>query len=176
MIDTLPELMDYLADRGSYYGISAFDLYEAIPESARTPEVAYEYMTQKDISHKIPLSQGGERAGDNWILEDSSVNRSRGAQNMTPEEEATAHEDAQHDADHISSKHLLKMAISGGGLAAGGAVVEGAVLAGEIAGGAAVAAAEATVITTVVVPVVVTTAIVGAVGYGAFRLFKRLSK
>lgn len=175
MIDTLPELMDYLSDRGSYYGISAHELYEAIPESARTPEVAYEYMTQKDISHKVPLSQGGERAGDNWILEDSSVNRSRGAETMTPEEEATAHADAQHDADHISSKHLMKMAVSGGGLAAGGAVVEAAVLAGQVAGGAAAAAAEATFITTVVVPVAVTTAIVGGIGYGAYRLYKHLS-
>ena len=134
--------MDYLADRGSYYGISPHELYEAIPESARTPEVAYEYMTQKDISHKIPLSEGGERAGDNWILEDSSVNRSRGAETMTPEEEATAHADAQHDADHISSKHLMKMAVSGGGLAAGGAVVEAAVLAGQVAGGVTHAAGQ----------------------------------
>lgn len=174
MIDTLPELMDYLADRGSYYGISAFDLYEAIPESARTPEVAYEYMTQKDISHKVPLSQGGERAGDNWILEDSSVNRSRGAETMTSEEEAEAHRDNHQDANDISTRQLLKVATYGTALASGSAVVEGALVAGQVAGGAAAAAAEATIITTVVIPALVTTAIIGGAGYLLYRGYKAL--
>ncbi len=176
MIDTLPELFDYLNDRGARYGISGEELYKAIPESAQEPSRAYEFMQMKDISHKVPLSEGGHPASDNWILEDSSVNRARGAETMTPEEERTAQADAINDADNIRLADLAKMAMVGGALTSGGAVVEGAVLAGQIAGGAAAAAAEATFITTVVVPVAVTTAIVGGIGYGGYRIFKHFSK
>lgn len=176
MIDTLPELFDYLNDRGARYGISGEELFHAIPESAREPSVAYEFMQMKDISHKVPLSEGGHPSSDNWILEDSSVNRARGAQTMSPEEERTAAADAIDDADKLKVADLAKMAMVGGALTSGSTIVEGAVLAGQIAGGAATAAAEATFITTVVVPVVVATAIVGGVGYGGYRLFKHFSK
>ncbi len=178
MIDTLPELMEYLEMRGDKYGIPASELLEAIPEDARTPEVAYEYMQEKDISHKVPLSKGGEAAGDNWILEDSSVNRSRGAETMTPEEEAAAHADADADAERLNKangKQLIKTVAVGGSLAAGSSVVEGALLAGQVVGGVAAGAAEATFITTVVVPVVVTGAIIAAVGGAGWWAWKKLS-
>ena len=178
MIDTLPELMEYLEMRGDKYGIPATELLEAIPEDARTPEVAYEYMQEKDISHKVPLSKGGESAGDNWILEDSSVNRSRGAETMTTEEEATAHADGEADAKRLSDEAMQvgKVILVGGGMTAGSSIVEGAVFAGQAAGTIAAGAAEATFITTVVVPAVVTTAIVGGVGYLGYRLIKRVSR
>ena len=176
MIDTLPELFDYLNDRGARYGISGEELYKAIPESAQEPSRAYEFMQMKDISHKVPLSEGGHPASDNWILEDSSVNRARGAETMTPEEERTAKADAVDDAENIRVADLAKMAMVGGALTSGGAIVEGAIVAGEIASAAAVETVAASFITTVVVPVVVTTAIVGGIGYGGYRLFKRLSK
>lgn len=175
MIDSFPELLDYLDTRGSRYGISAIDLYKAIPVEARDPSVAYDYMELKDISHKTPLSHGGEPSGDNWILEDSSVNRSRGAQEMTPEEEQAAHADAQSDADKLSAAQLLKVAGMGVALSSGSTAVGGAVAAGELAGGAAVAVAEASFITTVVVPAVVTTAIIGGMLYGSYRLYKHLA-
>lgn len=175
MIDTFSELMDYLHDRGSKYGISAFEIYEEIPENVRDPESAYDYMQMKDISHKVPLSKGGDPAGDNWILEDSDVNRARGAENMSPEEEETARQDAQDDADRISGKQLLKAAVIGGALTSGGAVVEGAVAVGQLAAGGAVAAAEATFITTVVVPAAVTTALVGGAGWLGYKLYQKFS-
>ena len=178
MIDTLPELMEYLEMRGDKYGIPAEELLEAIPEDARTPTVAYEYMQEKDISHKVPLSKGGETAGDNWILEDSSVNRSRGAENMTPEEEATAEADAQADAERLNKaqqRQYIKTIAVGGSLTAGSSIVEGAVLAGQAVGGIAAVGAEATFITTVVVPVVVTGAIIAAVGGAGWWVWKKLA-
>ena len=175
MIETFSELMEYLGDRGAKYGISAFEIYETIPENVRDPESAYEYMQMKDISHKVPLSKGGDPAGDNWILEDSDVNRARGAENMSPEEEEAARQDAQDDANSISGKQLLKAAVLGGALTSGGAVVEGAVAVGQLAAGGAVAAAEATFITTVVVPTVVTTALVGGAGWLGYKLIQKFS-
>ena len=165
MIETLPELMEYLEMRGDKYGITASELLEAIPEDARKPQVAYEFMQQKDISHKIALSEGGNPAGDNWILEDSSVNRARGSDEMTGFEEAEAHRD-----NILDARQLTKAAAVGGSLAAGGAIVDGAIAVGA----GAASAAEATFITTVVVPAVVTTAIVGGAAYGCYRLIKWL--
>ena len=175
MIDTFSELMEYLGDRGAKYGISAFEIYETIPENVRDPESAYEYMQMKDISHKVPLSKGGDPAGDNWILEDSDVNRARGAENMSPEEEEAAKQDAQEDADKISGKQLMKAAATGAALASGGAVLEAAVGVGQLAAGGAVAAAEATFITTVVVPTVVTASVLGCIGFLGYKLYKKVS-
>ena len=39
--------------RGSKYGIDGMDILEEIPESIREPEMAYEYMKQKDISQPV---------------------------------------------------------------------------------------------------------------------------
>ena len=142
--------------RGSKYGIDGMDILEEIPESIREPEMAYEYMKQKDISHKVPLSKGGDPAGDNWILEDSSVNRSRGAETMTPEEEMTAHKDAQTDARNIKRAALL-----GGGLAVGQAVVEGTILTIEAAS---------------LMPVILTGAAVAGAAYGTHRVVKHARK
>ena len=178
MIDTLPELMEYLEMRGDKYGIPAEELLDAIPEDARTPEVAYKYMQEKDISHKVPLSEGGDPAGDNWILEDSSVNRARGAETMTAEEEAAAHADGEADARRLAdeAKKVGKVVILGGAMTGGSSIVEGAIVAGQAAGTIAAGAAEATFITTVVVPAVVTTAIIGGTGYLGYRVIKYLSR
>ena len=172
MINTLPELLEYLEGRGDKYGISAQELMDAIPESAREPKLAYEFMQQKDISHKIPLSKGGNPAGDNWILEDSSVNRARGNDIMTTTEEVVAHVDNHADALRMN---VVTPIMAGAGLATGGLVVEGATTAGALAGTAAVAAAEATFVTTVVVPAVVTTTIIGGAGWLLWRGWKALS-
>lgn len=171
MIDTLPELLEYLDMRGSKYGIDAHELLNAIPEDARSPKVAYQFMQEKDISHIVPLSKGGDPAGDNWVLEDSSVNRSRKAQTMTDQEQRIAETDGQLDA-----KRLVTATAVGGSLATGGALVEGAIVAGEVAGGLAAGAAEATFITTVVIPTVVTGAILGGICYGGWKLYKRFAK
>ncbi len=152
MIDTFVELMEYLDDRGAKYGIEGMDIYNEIPMEARDPQVAYEYMQQKDISHIEPLSKGGERAGDNWFLEDSDVNRSRGAETATEAEQATAEADGKRDA-----KQLIRMGKVGGAMAAGQAILEGSVVAVE---------------TIAVLPTIAAVAAVGAAGYGTYRVIK----
>ena len=126
MVETVFELMEYLTDRGAPYGISAGELYESIPENAREPKVAYEFMQLKDISHIEPLSKGGQPAGDNWLLEDSSVNRSRGAETMTPDEINTAQAD-----NIIDGKKIAKAVLTGGAITTGGAIAEVALGAAE---------------------------------------------
>lgn len=152
MIETFVELMEYLDDRGAKYGIEGMDIYNEIPIEARDPQVAYEYMQQKDISHIEPLSKGGERAGDNWFLEDSDVNRSRGAETATEAEQATAEADGKRDA-----KQLIRMVKMGGAMAAGQAIIEGSVIAVE---------------TIAVLPTIAAVAAVGAAGYGTYRVVK----
>lgn len=87
--------------RGAKYGIDGMEILDEIPESIREPEMAYEFMKLKDISHITPLSEGGDPAGENWFLEDSSVNRSRGAEEVTPQEQAAAKADGEWDARQI---------------------------------------------------------------------------
>lgn len=157
MIETFVELMEYLDDRGAKYGIEGIEIYNEIPIEAREPQVAYEYMQQKDISHIEPLSKGGERAGDNWFLEDSDVNRSRGAETATEAEQATAEADGKQDA-----QQLVRMVKMGAALAGGQLLMEGA-------GG--LAAAEAGLLISAL-PVVATVAAVGAAGYGTYRVVK----
>ena len=160
MVETAFELMEYLAERGAPYGISAEEIFEQIPDSAQSPKVAYEYMQLKDISHIEPLSQGGEPAGDNWVLEDSSVNRSRGAQTMTKQEIATAQLDGEIDAIKLAAKVATPVATAvavdaiGPTVAAGVTEVFGAALAPWIIGGA----------------------VCLAVGYTGFRFISFISK
>ena len=156
MVDTFAELMEYLDMRGAKYGIDGMEILEEIPESVRDPKTAYEYMQLKDISHKIPLSHGGDPAGDNWILEDSSVNRARGAEIMTSREEALAEADAHEDARKLKGGVIL-----GSGLALGGAIIEGAIVAAEVV---------------TVVPALVTLAGIGGAAYGTHRLIKHAKR
>lgn len=101
MVETI-DLIEYLSDRGARYGISADELFAAIPDSVKaTPEAALEWVKLKDISHIEPLSHGGESAGDNWFFEDSSVNRSRGAETATESEQQAAAEDGERDAQEV---------------------------------------------------------------------------
>lgn len=159
MIDSLPELMEYLDNRGSKYGISAGELYEAIPDNVRNPSDAHEYMQMKDISHKTPLSHGGKAAGDNWILEDSSVNRSRGAEQMTESERKAAQVDAQHDANSIlDGRQLAKTAGIGAALTVGGVAAEGALVAAE---------------TIAILPTLLT---IAAISGGCFLAYKGIKK
>ena len=170
MVETTFELMEYLTDRGAPYGISAGELFESIPENARSPKVAYEYMQLKDISHIEPLSKGGDPAGDNWILEDSSVNRARGAETMTDAEKTAAHADAQIDA-----QRLVNAAMAGGAIVGGQLAVDAA-LGTAAAAGAGVASAVGCAITGTVVTIATATALIGGGGYLLYRGAKHLSK
>ena len=162
MIEAAFELMEYLTERGAPYGISAEAIFEQIPEDARSPKVAYEYMQLKDISHIEPLSKGGSPAGDNWLLEDSSVNRSRGAGTMSDAEQKAAEADAVVDA-----KRLALMAAGGGAMATGGAIAEGALATAE---GAAVVSAVVAAL-----PAILTVGAVVGGGWLALKAYEKLS-
>ena len=58
-------------------------------------------MPDRDISHKISDHNGGEMSPDNTVMEDMSVNRSRGADNMTDAEYAEVMEVNSVDAELI---------------------------------------------------------------------------
>jgi len=157
MIDELANLMEYLDQRGAPYGIDGSEIFDQIPESVRKPEMAYQYMQLKDISHIEPLSKGGEPAGDNWFLEDSSVNRSRGAETATEAEQATAENDAYWDA-----KKIQRIAVAAGIYTLSSGAIETALGA---AAGMAAAAAEGAVIAVIGTTVATTAAVAGcAVG------------
>ena len=170
MVETTFELMEYLTDRGAPYGISAGELFESIPENARSPKVAYEYMQLKDISHIEPLSKGGEPAGDNWVLEDSSVNRARGAETMTEQEIEAAEADGKADA-----RMLRKAILYGGGLA-GGQLLFDAALGTAAAAGAGAGAAVGCAVTGTVVTIATATALIGGGGYALYKGARWLSK
>ena len=170
MVETTFELMEYLTDRGARYGISGEELYQAIPDNARSPKVAYEFMQLKDISHIEPLSKGGNPAGDNWILEDSDVNRARGAETMNEHEKSTARVDAEMDA-----ARLANVAMAGGALIGGQLAVDAA-LGTAAAAGAGVASAVGCAITGTVVTIATATALIGGGGYLLYRGAKHLSK
>jgi len=149
MIETISELMEYLAERGAPYGISPDELLDAVPNAAKTdPQHTYEYMKLKDISHIQPLSEGGATAGDNWFLEDSSVNRARGAETATEAEQQAAEADGFSDAAKIAGRAVAFAAASG---------VADAVGIGEAAGVVATALGGA--------PVLVPLAAVGVCAY-----------
>ena len=149
--------MEYLDQRGAPYGIDGTEILDQIPESVRKPEMAYQYMRLKDISHIDPLSQGGDPAGDNWYLEDSSVNRSRGAETATEAEQAEAKQDGYWDAQKIR-----RIAVASGIYTVSSGAIETAIGA---AAGMATAAAEGAVIAVIGTTVATTAAVAGcAVG------------
>lgn len=96
----------YLNERYGRYGISGEDGYNNhLSDEAKelSSDELIELMEQKDISHIVPQSKDPSQAGDieNTYLEDSSVNRSRGAQESTEEEIEAALEDQNYDVATI---------------------------------------------------------------------------
>ena len=160
-VDTTPELMDYLQMRGAKYGISAQELYDAMPPDAQSsPQAAYAFASNKDISHIEPTSKGGDPNGDNWMWEDPSPNRSRGDETMSDHEQTMAEQDNIQDA-----KVARRAVIAGGTIIATNVAVDA--LTATAVGGATVAA-EA-VIASVAVPLICT----GAVVAGALFVIDR---
>ena len=155
MVETAFELMEYLTERGAPYGISGQEILEQIPSNARSPKVAYEFMQLKDISHIEPLSKGGNPAGDNWLLEDSSTNRSRGAQTMSNSEQQAAKADAVIDANG-----LLKAASTGAAIATGVAVADTVLVAGEVIA---------------LTPIIATVTVIGGGAWLIHQAWKRLT-
>lgn len=90
---TEAEALSYILDRGQDYDLSFDDMMNMIPRVLHDDltECA-EFLEMRDISHILPQSTHPELTNDplNMILEDPSVNRSRGADPMSEIEEMTA--------------------------------------------------------------------------------------
>lgn len=152
-IDTMPELMEYLKMRGDKYGITAQELFDAMPADAQSsPQAAYAFASSKDISHIQPTSKGGDTAGDNWMWEDPSPNRSRKDDPMTSEEKAAA------SADNVRDAKVMRNALVGVGTYTAANIAIDALT--GVAVGTTTVAAEA-IIASIAVPLICTGAVVG---------------
>ena len=100
-----PDIQAKLIQRGGNYGIPGSDLIRKIPEHLlNNPQDIESFLSIKDVSHKIARSKGGSpNSFDNWIFEDSSVNRARGNSPMGLSEEVYADMDNKLDAYLIDS-------------------------------------------------------------------------
>ena len=90
---TEAEALSYIIERGQDYDLSYEEMMNMIPRVLHDDltECA-EFVEMRDISHILPQSTHPELTNDplNMILEDPSVNRSRGADPMSELEEMTA--------------------------------------------------------------------------------------
>lgn len=106
----LPEwLQDKISSRYEKYKISGEEGYNAhFPDEAKKlpPNEMEEWFGDDDVSHIYPQSTHPELANnlDNMILEDSSINRARGAETMTSEEIKTAEIDNIEDAEALEKE------------------------------------------------------------------------
>ena len=93
-----PQLIATLQERLAAHGA---ELQGQLPElllRSNSPEEAIcSWLSDKDLSHWVPQSQGGS-AAQGWQFETASWNRSRGAEPMTPLEVGRAHVDGGFDA------------------------------------------------------------------------------
>lgn len=102
-------LQEKINKRYEQYGISGEEGYNThFPEEAKKlpPEEMGEWFASKDISHIDAQSTNPDRANDidNMILEDSSTNRSRGAETMTDDEIENAETDNVADAEALEEE------------------------------------------------------------------------
>lgn len=104
-----PEVRAYFDERYGRYGISGQDGYNNhLSDEAKelSSSELIELMEQKDISHITPQSHDPSLAGeiDNTYIEDSSINRSRGAQVSSEEEIEAALVDQNYDVATIQQE------------------------------------------------------------------------
>ena len=112
---TETQAQDYLADRAYDQGITVDDLLDMTPSSVSDcPIESATFWQQRDYSHIIPVSTHPHLADDpnNAMPEDPSVNRARGAEVMTVEEQMVATFDnevvaAQIDITHTNDIDML---------------------------------------------------------------------
>jgi hypothetical protein len=92
-VPTYSQAESYLETRAYNEGITVDELLDMTPTSVSDhPVESMMFWQQRDYSHKLPVSLYPEMADDpdNAMPEDSSVNRQRGADIMTSEEEYLA--------------------------------------------------------------------------------------
>lgn len=111
---TETQAQDYLADRAYDQGITVDDLLDMTPSSVSDcPIESATFWQQRDYSHIIPVSTHPHLADDpnNAMPEDPSVNRARGAEVMTAEEQMTACIDNEILAMEIDITHTSDMEV-----------------------------------------------------------------
>lgn len=108
------DAQDYLAERAYNEGISVDDLLDMTPSSVSDcPIESATFWQQRDYSHIVPVSTHPHLANDpdNGMPEDPSVNRARGAEVMTVEEQIVATFDNEVVAAQIDIAHTNDMDI-----------------------------------------------------------------
>ncbi len=106
----------YAGTRGTSRGqVEAQRVWETIPEQIRAagPEATAKYLEGKDWSHIRAYSEGGSHSASNGLFENSSVNRARGSDLMTPRELEAAQRVLQSDAFHATLLETAKCALEG---------------------------------------------------------------
>jgi hypothetical protein len=101
------DLQEYINQRFSLYSVAGEDAYEKllIDEATNLSDTDLrQLLRDKDISHIVPQSHSPELASDidNVFLEDSSLNRARGAEVVTDKEISAALEDQKLDVESIA--------------------------------------------------------------------------
>ena len=94
-----PDKMAVFMDGGTV--VTEEVLYDQGRAGATTQQVEHE-LPDRDVSRIESGHNGGDYTTENTIMEDASINRSRGAEDMSPEELTTA------QADNASSVELLE--------------------------------------------------------------------
>ena len=90
-------------------------VWQTIPEQLRAlgPEELAERLDGFDWSHKVPHSKGGSNEASNGIFELASVNRARGAQEMTAAELQAAQDVLSQTAFHAALEEVASKMLSG---------------------------------------------------------------
>ncbi|MCY4506978.1 MAG: hypothetical protein OXG35_08470 [Acidobacteria bacterium] len=111
----------YAGTRGESRGmLEAQRVWETIPEQVRMggPEATADYLADKDWSHVVAHSEGGSNLASNGVWEDASLNRARGAVQMTVAEIDAAQQLAGSEAFQVALGEMADASVTGG-LAAG---------------------------------------------------------
>ena len=105
---TIDSVTDYLTGRAANYGGTLGDILDKTPVSLwDNPDELMAFWEDRDLSHIMPQSTHPHLAHDwdNIVAEDSSLNRARGAEEMTDGEIAAAELDADFDATMIDADY-----------------------------------------------------------------------
>ncbi len=103
-METVNDVISRLEMRAANHDMTVGDLLDKIPDNVVDSHTEVnDWLDQKDISHKIPTSVAPDLRNDpdNWMWEDSTVNRARQDEIMTDLEATTAQLDNSADASLI---------------------------------------------------------------------------
>jgi len=103
IMNTLDDVIASMEARGANHDIPLEDMVAKLPPSVDTLPELTEWLDTKDISHIKPVSTHPHLVNDpdNWVWEDSDVNRARGAEIMSDAELIAAQIDNLEDAERL---------------------------------------------------------------------------